>query len=402
MFNALSRLGLVPQILIAMLLGIVFGLIAPAAATHVSILGDLFVKALLSVAPILVFVLVMSSIANFKVDGSNKQSKIKPLFIMYVIGMLLAAALAITASLAFPSTLLLDLPPESREAPDSVATVLKNLVLSFFMNPITAIGEAKFISILIWAIVIGLGLRQASEQTKQSLQDVANAINFVIRVVIRLAPIGIFGLVAVTVATTGADSLSQYAHLLAVLLGCMLIMAFIINPILVAVLTRQNPYPLVMTCLKESALTAFFTRSSAANIPVNLALAKRLNINDAFAGVSIPLGATINMSGAAITIVVLTLAAVHTAGIQVDFSTMVILSVVATVSACGASGVAGGSLLLIPVACNLFGISSEVAMQVVAIGILIGVLQDSAETALNSSTDVLLTAAVDRSPMFKD
>lgn len=401
MFDFFKRIGLVGRIVFAIVLGGVVGYAMPSVAQYFSLFGDLFIKALLSVAPILVFILVMSSIANFQVSTQQGSNKLKPLLVMYVIGMLLASGLAVAGSLMFPSTLLLDIPPEAgKQAPDSVITVLKNLVLSFFMNPVTALHEAKFIGILVWAVVLGLGLRHASDTTKQVLTDVSNAVNYVIRLVIQLAPLGIFGLVTVTVAETGMESLAKYAHLLAVLLGCMLLVAFVVNPLMVALVTRQNPFPLVMVCLRESAITAFFTRSSAANIPVNLALAKRLGVDDALAGVAIPLGATINMAGAAITIAVLTLAAVHTLGIQTDLSTMLILSVVATVSACGASGVAGGSLLLIPVACSLFGIPSEVAMQVVAIGVLISVLQDSAETALNSSTDVLFTVAIDQSPYF--
>ena len=273
--------------------------------------------------------------------------------------------------------------------------ILKNLLLSFVANPVVAISEANFIGILAWAIGLGLALRHSSETTKQVLTDVADAVNKIIHTVIGFAPVGIFGLVAVTFADAGLATLSSYAHLLIVLIGTMLFVALVINPILVALTMRANPYPLVFKCLKESGITAFFTRSSAANIPVNLDLAQRLGVNEATASVSIPLGATVNMAGAAVTITVLTLATVHTLDIHVDLSTMIILSVVATVSACGASGVAGGSLLLIPVACSLFGISSEIAMQVVAIGMIISVLQDSTETALNSSTDVLFTAAVD-------
>lgn len=400
MLKFFLQANLVTLIIIAMIIGVIFGVTVPHWATHFSILGDLFVKALLSVAPVLVFVLVISSIANFAISTDKQPSKIKPLLLMYVVGMLLAAMISILASMAIPTTLVLDIPPEAKQAPDSVATVLKNLVLSFFMNPISAIAEAKFISILLWAVLLGLGLRHASAQTKVFLSDIANSVNHVIQLVIRLAPIGIFGLVANTIATTGFSGLAQYGLLLIVLLGSMAIVALVINPIIVAIVTRQNPYPLVFTCLKESGITAFFTRSSAANIPVNLALADRLGINPTLSNVAIPLGATINMSGAAITITVLTLAAVHTLGIQPDFMTMVVLSVVAAITACGASGVAGGSLLLIPVACSLFGIPPEVAMKVVAVGVLISVLQDSAETALNSSTDVLFAAAIDRSPTF--
>ncbi|RPE31673.1 serine/threonine transporter SstT [Acinetobacter vivianii] len=393
MFNVLSRLSLVSKIIIAIFLGIGVALLFPNFTPYLSLLGELFIKALKSVAPILVFVLVLASIANFQIGQS---SNIRPVLVLYIVGMLLAAFSAVAASVMFPSQLFLHLPPESGlQAPGSLAEILKNLLLSFIANPVQAIGEANFIGILAWAIGLGLALRHSSDTTKQVLTDIADAVNKIIHTVIGFAPIGIFGLVAVTFADAGLATLKSYAHLLFVLIGTMLFVALVINPLLVAITMKANPYPLVFTCLKESGITAFFTRSSAANIPVNMDLAHRLGVNEATASVSIPLGATINMAGAAVTITVLTLAAVHTLNIPVDLSTMIILSVVAAVSACGASGVAGGSLLLIPVACSLFGISSDIAMQIVAIGMIISVLQDSTETALNSSTDVLFTAAVD-------
>lgn len=395
MFSAFTRLSLVTRIVIAIILGVLVALIVPQYTPYLTILGDLFIKALKSVAPILVFVLVLSSIANFKVGSSN--ASIKPIMGMYAVGMFLAALSAVTASLLFPSTLFLDLPAQAElTPPGSLTEIFKNLLLSFISNPVTAIAEANFIGILAWAVALGLAFRHSSETTKTVLNDAANAVNSVIRLVISFAPLGIFGLVAVTFADAGLSTLLSYAQLLAVLIGTMLFVAFVINPIMVAVVTHKNPYPLVLQCLRESGITAFFTRSSAANIPVNLDLAKRLGIPESTASVAIPLGAAINMAGASVTITVLSLAAVNTLDIPVSFTTMLILSVVATVSACGASGVAGGSLLLIPVACGLFGISSDIAMQVVAIGMVISVLQDSAETALNSSTDVLFTAAVDR------
>ncbi|OTG67738.1 serine/threonine transporter SstT [Acinetobacter sp. ANC 4470] len=394
MFSALMRLSLVSRIIIAIILGIGVAVVFPNIAPYLSLLGDLFIKALKSVAPILVFVLVLSSIANFKVGHS---AKIKPIMMMYAIGMLLAALSAVIVSIVFPSTLFLDISTQADlQPPGSLSEIFKNLLLSFVANPVTAISEANFIGILAWAVALGAAFRHASDTTKVVLTDAATAVNHVIRLVINFAPIGIFGLVAVTFAEAGLSTLESYAHLLAVLLGTMFFVALVVNPILVAIVTRSNPYPLVFQCLRESGITAFFTRSSAANIPVNLDLAKRLGINESTANVAIPLGATINMAGAAVTITVLTLATVNTLGISTDFTTMLILSVIATVSACGASGVAGGSLLLIPVACGLFGISSDIAMQVVAIGMVISVLQDSTETALNSSTDVLFTAAVDR------
>ena len=394
MFYALMRLSLVSRIIIAIILGIGVAVVFPNVAPYLSLLGDLFIKALKSVAPILVFVLVLSSIANFKVGhGTN----IKPIILMYAIGMLLAAFTSVIVSIVFPSTLFLDISTQADlQPPGSLSEIFKNLLLSFVANPVTAISEANFIGILAWAVALGAAFRHASETTKVVLTDAATAVNHVIRLVINFAPIGIFGLVAVTFAEAGLSTLESYAHLLAVLIGTMFFVALVINPIMVAFVTRKNPYPLVFQCLRESGITAFFTRSSAANIPVNLDLAKRLGVNESTANVAIPLGATINMAGAAVTITVLTLATVNTLGISTDFTTMLILSVIATVSACGASGVAGGSLLLIPVACGLFGISSDIAMQVVAIGMVISVLQDSTETALNSSTDVLFTAAVDR------
>ncbi len=395
MFSALMRLSLVSRIIIAIILGIGVAVLFPDVAPYLSLLGDLFIKALKSVAPVLVFVLVLSSIANFKVGHS---AKIKPIILMYAVGMLLAALSAVVATMLFPSTLFLDVPAQAElQAPGSLTQILKNLLLSFVANPVVAISEANFIGILAWAVLLGIAFRHASDTSKTFLTDAATAVNHVIRLVINFAPVGIFGLVAVTFAETGLNTFASYAQLLAVLIGTMFFVAFVVNPILVAFVTRSNPYPLVFQCLRESGITAFFTRSSAANIPVNLDLAKRLGVNESTASVAIPLGATINMAGAAVTITVLTLATVNTLGISVDFTTMLVLSVLATISACGASGVAGGSLLLIPVACGLFGISSDIAMQVVAIGMVISVLQDSTETALNSSTDVLFTAAVDRS-----
>lgn len=395
MFSALSRLSLVSRIIIAIILGVGVALLFPEAAPFLSLLGDLFIKALKSVAPVLVFILVLASIANFQVGQTN--STIRPIMLMYAVGMFLAALSAVIASILFPSTLFLDIAAQGDlQPPGSLGEILKNLVLSFVANPVVAIAEANFIGILAWSIALGIAFRHASHTTKTCLNDAANAINYVIRLVISFAPVGIFGLVAVTFAEAGLDTLTSYAHLLAVLLGTMVFVALVINPLMVGFITRRNPYPLVFTCLRESGITAFFTRSSAANIPVNLDLAKRLGVKETTSSVAIPLGAAINMAGASVTITVLSLAAVNTLGINVDFTTMLILSIVATVSACGASGVAGGSLLLIPVACGLFGISSDIAMQVVAIGMVISVLQDSTETALNSSTDVLFTTAVDR------
>ncbi|WP_288497443.1 serine/threonine transporter SstT [uncultured Acinetobacter sp.] len=396
MFAALARLSLVTRILIAIILGFLVAYLFPNSAGYFNILGELFIKALKSIAPILVFVLVLASIANFKVGGGA--SNLRPILILYAIGMLLAAISAIIISTLFPSTLIFTHGSEAAlQPPGSVAEVLKNLLLSFITNPITALHEANFIGILAWAVGLGAALRHGSETTKQVITDVADAVNSIIRIVISFAPVGIFGLVVATFAQAGLETLKNYAHLIAVLVGTMLFVALVINPLIVGIVMRKNPYPLVLKCLRESGITAFFTRSSAANIPVNLDLAKRLGVNDTTANVAIPLGATINMAGAAVTITVLSLAAVHTLNIHVDIVTMVILCIVSVLSACGASGVASGSLLLIPIACGLFGIPSEIAMQVVAIGMVISVLQDSTETALNSSTDVIFTAAIDLS-----
>ncbi|AOA58518.1 serine/threonine transporter SstT [Acinetobacter larvae] len=395
MFSALARLSLVVRIMIAIVIGINVAFFFPEASPYVSLLGELFIKALKSVAPILVFILVMSSIANFKINQGGGE-KLKPIMLLYLLGMFFAALSAVASSILFPSQLILSTNLAAPiEAPSGVAEILKNLLLSFISNPVTAISEANFIGILAWAIALGVALRHSAETTKTMIGDLSNAISYIIKIVINFAPLGIFGLVVVTFADAGMTTLKSYGHLILVLVGTMMFVAFIINPIMVGLVMRQNPFPLVIQCLRESGITAFFTRSSAANIPVNLALAKKLGVNETLSSVTVPLGATINMSGAAVTITVLTLAAVNTLHIDVNISTMIILSITAVITACGASGVAGGSLLLIPVACGLFKIPTEIAMQVVAIGMVISVIQDSVETALNSSTDILFIAAVD-------
>lgn len=385
------RFGLVPQIMLGILCGALLASWSAEAGQAVAILGALFVKALKAIAPILVFILVASSIANRKIDG---QAKMKPVLALYLTGTFLAALTAVVASFLFPTTLNLAAAAEAVTPPEGIAQVLKTVLFQVVDNPINALLTGNFIGVLAWAIGLGLGLHHANKTTKQVFADVSHGISMLVTFIIKLAPIGIFGLVAETVATTGFAGLASYGQLLLVLVGSMLFIALLVNPLLVFITTRKNPYPLVLTCLRESGIPAFFTRSSAANIPVNMMLAEKLKLDEDTYSISIPLGATINMAGAAITITVLTLATVHTLGIQVDFATAMLLSVVAAVCACGASGVAGGSLLLIPLACGLFGISSDVAMQVVAIGFIIGVVQDSCETALNSSTDVVFTAAV--------
>ena len=383
--------SLVLQIAVGIVAGVLLALAAPEAARACMLLGNLFVQALKAVAPILVLVLVASAIANRR---ASHTSQLRPIVLMYLAGTVAAAMLAVTMSLLFPTTLALQVTEVGVDPPQGIAEVLGGLLGKLVDNPVNAVMTGNFIGILVWGVLLGIFLHHAAETTRTMLADIADAVTHIVRLVIRLAPVGIFGLVAGNLAESGLSVLGGYAHLLSVLLGSMLIMALVINPLIVWIKTRRNPYPLVFTALRESGVTAFFTRSSAANIPVNLALCERLGLEKDTYAVSIPLGATINMGGAAITITVLTLAAVHTLGISVDLPSMLLLSVVAALSACGASGVAGGSLLLIPLSCNLFGISSDIAMQVVAVGFVISILQDSAETALNSSTDVVFTGAV--------
>ncbi|VUZ28395.1 Serine/threonine transporter SstT [uncultured Comamonas sp.] len=385
-----QRTSIVTQIVISLILGTLLALFWPEAAARVEILGTLFISALKAVAPILVFILVISAISN---QQPGQTTQLKPILALYLIGTLSAAIVAVVASMALPSTLILKDAASGMAAPGGISEVLLQVLKNAVDNPVNALLHANYIGILVWAVGVGIALRQGAEHTRQVMADFSHGITLIIQAVIRLAPLGIFGLVASTIATTGTKVLAGYAHLLMVLIGCMLFIAFFVNPAIVWWKIRRNPYPLVLMCLRESGVTAFFTRSSAANIPVNMGIAKRLNLDPTTCGVAIPLGATINMAGAAITISVLTLAAAHTLGISVDIPTAILLCVVSAVCACGASGVPGGSLLLIPLACSLFGISNDVAMQVVAVGFIIGVLQDSAETALNSSTDIIFTAA---------
>jgi serine/threonine transporter len=383
--------SLVLQIAIGIGAGIILSLVSSDAAKASMLLGNLFVQALKAVAPVLVLVLVASAIANRR---ASHTAQLRPIVFMYLVGTGAAALLAVTMSMLFPTTLALQVTEVSAIAPQGITEVLGGLLLKLVDNPVNAILTANYIGILVWGVLLGIFLHHASESTRTLLADLADAVTHIVRIVIRLAPIGIFGLVAGNLAESGLSVLGDYARILTVLLSCMFIMALLVNPLIVWAKTRRNPYPIVITALRESGVTAFFTRSSAANIPVNLALCERLDLEKDTYAVSIPLGATINMGGAAITITILTLAATHTLGINVDLPTALLLSVVAALSACGASGVAGGSLLLIPLSCSLFGISNDVAMQVVAVGFVISVLQDSAETALNSSTDVVFTAAI--------
>jgi len=390
-FRLLSETSLVVQIAIGLVCGIAVALLAPDVARSSALLGDIFIAALKAVAPVLVFVLVAAAVAGHR-HGTD--THIRPVLVLYLIGTFGAALVAVLASFAFPTTLVLDAPQVAGTPPGGIVGVLKNVLLNAVSNPVRALMEANFIGILAWAIGLGAALRHGSPGTRAMLSDLAEAVSRIVRIVIRFAPFGIFGLVGATLTESGLGALLGYGRLLLVIVGSMLFVAFVLNPLLVFWKTRRNPFPLVFTCVRESGLTAFFTRSSAANIPVNLELCRRLDLHEDTYAISIPLGATINMAGAAITIAVMSLAAAHTLGIVIDLPTALLLSIVSALGACGASGVAGGSLLLIPMACNLFGIPTDVAMQVVAIGFIIGVVQDSVETALNSSTDVLFTAAV--------
>lgn len=391
--------NLIIQILVGIVLGGALGFMAHSGNVFASnltdfaaILGSLFVGALKAVAPVLVFVLVSASIVLKEFGRANGM---KNIIVLYLIGTFLASLAAVCVSFIFPTSLVLQNTSVAMSAaPSNISVVLKDLVYKIVDNPLNAITSGNYIGILAWAIATGLALRHCSNETKKVFKDISEAITRVVKFVIRLAPFGIFGLVSISVAQTGFAALGGYAKLLLVLVGTMLFVAFVINAIIAFVITKKNPYPLIMTCIKESAITAFFTRSSAANIPVNMNLCKKLELNEDLYSISIPLGATINMAGAAVTIAVLSLSAVYTLGIEVGFWNALLLSIIAAIGACGASGVAGGSLMLIPLACSLFGISNDIAMQVVAIGFIIGVVQDSVETALNSSTDVLFTAIV--------
>lgn len=392
LFKKWSRLSLVKQIIIGLIIGIILALTIPETAKFIVIFGSLFVGALKAIAPVLVLFLVISAIAQHK---SGHKTNMKSVIILYLLGTFLAGLIAVIASFIFPVSLTLVNGAEGVTPPSGVVEVLKTLLLNMVDNPAKAIFNANYIGILTWAVILGLALRNAADSTKTMISNVSDAISKMVTWVIKFAPLGIMGLVFESITTNGLESLLSYGKLLVVLIGCMLFVALVVNPIIVYVYIKQNPFPLVIKCIKESGITAFFTRSSAANIPVNMKLCQNLGLNKDNYSVSIPLGATINMAGAAVTISVLTLAAVHTLGIQVDLPTAIILSVLSAVCACGASGVAGGSLLLIPLACSLFGIPAEIAMQVVGVGFIIGVLQDSFETALNSSTDVLFTAAAE-------
>ena len=391
--------ALIKLIIVGLIVGIIIALAAPQAVPAVSVLGDLFVRALKGIAPVLVFVLVMNALAQKNSDAS---ASMKPIVRLYVFATFCASLVAVAYSFAFPTVLHLQVADAQLAPPSGIVEVLHNLILSVVDNPIHALANANYIGILGWACLAGIALHAASDTTKNMLNDFAKTVTKIVQWVIRFAPFGIMCLVANAIGTNGLGALLGYVQILGVLLAAFFTVALVMNPLIVYLHIHRNPYPLVWTTLKESGLYAFFTRSSAANIPVNLALCERLGLDEDTYSISIPLGATINMSGAAITIAVLSLAAAHTLGISVDLPTALLLCLVSTVGACGASGVAGGSLLLIPVACASFGIGNDIAMQVVGVGFIIGVVQDACETALNSSTDVLFTATAEFAQRAKE
>lgn len=386
-----NSIDLIKRIAVGLVIGALLGVLAPKDVYVVELLGTLFVNALKGVAPILVFFLVISALANAKAVGN-----MKTILVLYLVSTFLASLVAVIAASVFPLELTLANASDiAQSSPQDIGEVLNTLLLNIVSNPVAALMNANYIGILAWAAVLGVALRAASESTKSVFSHVSDAVSTVVRWIISCAPFGILGLVYTSVSENGIDIFVEYGQLILLLVLCMFFIALVVNPIMVFVCTCKNPYPLVLRALKDSGLTAFFTRSSAANIPVNMELCRRLGLDKDNYSVSIPLGATINMAGAAVTISVMAMCAAYTVGLSVDIPTAVVLSALAAVSACGASGVAGGSLLLIPLACSLFGIGNDVAMQVVAIGFIIGVIQDSCETALNSSSDVLFTATAE-------
>ncbi len=392
MIKKIKNLSLINKILIGMILGGILGILLPKF-TFISIMGNLFVGALKAIAPLLVFFLVISAIANRKGNGSTNMRNI---ILLYLVATFAASATGVIASFIFPVHIQLsNVDTSSITPPGNIYEVIQQLLLKIVDNPVAALASANYIGILSWAVIFGIALKGANSHIKDLLETLAEATSLALKWIIHLAPLGIMGLVFKSVSESGLNIFTDYLQLLAVLIGSMAFVALILNPIIVFLMIKENPYPLVFKCLKESGLTAFFARSSAANIPINMKICEDLGLDKSVYAVSIPLGATINMAGAAITISVLTLAAVNTLGIHIDFLTALILSILSALSACGASGVTGGSLLLIPVAASLFGISNDIAMQIVSIGFIIGIIQDSCETALNSSSDVLFTIAAE-------
>ena len=389
--RAWNKTNLIKRIGIGMTIGAILGLFVPNVS-GIGLLGDLFVGGLKAIAPILVFALVANALSQHQ---KGQDSNMRTVISLYLLGTFAAALVAVMASFLFPVQIVLSSASTEVSPPDGIGQVLSNLLLKLVDNPVNALIQANYIGILSWAVVFGIAMREASKTSKELLKTMASVTSKIVEWIINLAPFGILGLVFKTISDQGIASLANYGILLGLLIATMVFVALVINPLIAFLFIKRNPYPLVWKCLRISGVTAFFTRSSAANIPVNMKLCKDLGLNPDTYSVSIPLGSTINMAGAAITINILTLAAVNTLGISVDFATAFVLSIVAAISACGASGIAGGSLLLIPVACSLFGISNDIAMQVVGVGFVIGVIQDSCETALNSSTDVLFTAVAE-------
>ncbi|MDR1473304.1 MAG: serine/threonine transporter SstT [Lactobacillales bacterium] len=391
MINILKKLTLIQRIALGMCLGILLGLLVPSFSS-IGILGELFVGALKAVAPLLVFMIILSSIAQHK---NGEKTHLKSVLILYLLGTLLAAISAVFASYLFPIKVPLGKVFAIHEKAKSISEFLKPMILDIVQNPLKAVIEGNYLSILFWSALMGMAARHVKEETKNVIHNFSDIVQTIIKAIIICAPLGILGLVFTSVSTVGIDALGQYLKLVVLLCGTMLFVALIIYPLMVFIMLRKNPYPLSFFCLKESGIPAFFTRSSAANIPVNLELAKQLGLNETSYSISIPLGSTINMSGAAVTISIMSLTAAHTLGLNVHPLTAALLCIVSTLAACGASGIAGGSLLLIPLACSLFGIQNDVAMQMVGVGFIINVIQDSIETALNSFSDLLFTATAE-------
>lgn len=382
---------LILRILIGVVIGIGLGIVVPTAPV-IPVLGEIFVGALKAIAPVLVFVLVIASLANASA-GIGK--RFRTVIFFYMISTFLAAVMAVVSSYMFPVTIPL-VDAADKAAPAGLGEVFRTLLNNMVANPVSAIMNGNYVGILTWAVIFGLAIRQvASDATKETLTNISDAVSKTVGWVIQFAPFGIMGLVFSSISEYGLEIFTDYGKLLLVLVGCMLLIALVVDPLIVAVSLRRNPYPLVFRCFKESGITAFFTRSSAANIPVNMSLCEKLGLDREYYSVAIPLGATINMDGAAITITVLSLCAAFSQGIKVNVILAILLSFVATLGACGASGVAGGSLLLIPMACSLLGVNQDVAMQMVGVGFIIGVVQDSLETAINSSGDVIFCATAE-------
>ena len=393
-----NRISLIKKIICGLTVGVILALAVPQLNV-ISLLGDLFVGALKAIAPLLVLFLVMSALAS---QREGKQSNIKRIIFLYLLGTFLAGCVAAAASYLSPVTIALTDSTSTTAPPSGIGEVVNSLLMSLVSNPVDALVNANYIGILAWAVLLGIALRKAGDSTKKAISEISDALSQIVRWVIACAPFGVMGLVFATISQQGLSSLLSYGRLILLLVGSMAFVAFVVNPIITFIGIRKNPYPLVLKCLKDSGITAFFTRSSAANIPVNMKLCEELGLDRDTYAVSIPLGSTINMGGAAVTISTLALAAVHTLGIPVDIPTAIVLCVLSAISACGASGVAGGSLLLVPLACSLFGISDDIAMQVVGVGFIVGVIQDSCETAINSSTDVLYTAVAEFSRCRKE